>query len=293
MVSWGMLAILRTIVVSTWNGFFDNRLTSMAAAIAFYAIFSLAPILIVAISVAEPVLGRMAAEENLLAQLGDMIGIDNVDILRRAMERKLLSGDSWLPTLFGVGALLYSGTAIFVELDSALAVIWRQTEPNRPHPVLAEIRSRLLALLLMMVVGVSFLAAILFGIAMSGYDSVLKRFPLVGGWLGPALSEGWTLVVTAAFFTLIYKFLPDSHRPWRFALISGVAVAFLMALGTRAITWYFAYTKLGSAFGAAGALAAAMVWIYYSAIIVLVAAQVGRATRDALQKRPADAPAVF
>lgn len=276
-----LLPVAWQILTGTWNGLIDNRLSSMAAAIAFYTVFSLAPILIVAIAVAEPLLGRIAAEQSILAQLGDTLGIDNVDVLRRAVERDLI-GSSWWGAMLGIGALLYSGTAIFVELDSALAVIWRSEAVPKPHPLLVEIRSRLLALLLMMVVGVALLTVILAGLAMSAWGSVLGRFPLVGAWLGPALSQGWTLAITAGFFTLVYKFLPDSHRRWRFALVSGIAVALLLAVGNSAITWYFEYTHIASGFGAAGALAAVMVWIYYSAIIVLLAAQIGRAVRDAL-----------
>ena len=283
MIGQPLLQILRRILLGTWNGLIDNRLSSMAAAIAFYTVFSLAPILIVAIAFAEPLIGRLAAEQSILAQLGELIGVDNVDVLRRAVERDLL-GTSWWAAMLGVGALLYSGTAIFVELDSALAVIWRSETVPKPHPVLAEIRSRVLALLLMMVVGIALLAVILAGLAMSAWGQAIARFPLVGTWLGPTLSLGWTLAITAGFFTLVYKFLPDSHRRWRFALLSGVAVALLLAAGNSAITWYFAYMKLASGFGAAGALAAVMVWIYYSAIIVLLAAQIGRAVRDALDE---------
>ena len=279
-----MLSILRSILIDTWKGLFDNRLTSMAAGIAFYTIFSLAPILIVAIAVAEPILGKLAAEQSILDQLREVIGVDTVDMLRRALNRELLAGESWLTTLFGVGALLYSGTAIFVELDSALAVIWRDARGPRLGAVHAEIRSRLLALLLMMVVGVALLAVIVAGAAMSAYGNVLQRFPLVGQWLGPTLSQGWALLITASFFTLIYKFLPDSGRSWVYAIIPGVAVALLLELGNNAIAWYFAHSRLGSSFGAASALAGIMVWIYYSAIIVLLAAQISRATRDALHK---------
>lgn len=284
-----MLKVVRDVGLATWEGLFANRLTSMAAAIAFYTIFSLAPILIVAIAVVEPILGRLEAQETILVQLKEAFGDDTVEMLRRALARELLAGESWWTKAFGFVALLYAGTAIFVELDSALAVIWRNERNPRMSALLAEIRSRALALIMMTVVGVALLAVILAGVLLSGYGSVLDRFPLIGHWLGPALSEMWSLSITAGFFSLIYKFLPDSGRPWVYAMVPGVAVALLLELGNSAIAWYFAYTKLGSSFGAAGALAGVMVWIYYSAIIVLLAAQVSRATRDALRKDVPDA----
>jgi membrane protein len=285
-----MLHTLKQIVVDTWNGFFDNRLTSMAAAIAFYALFSVAPILLVVITIADPILGHMAAEEAILSQLSEALGIDNLDVIRRAVQEGLFRGGSFWTTVISVAVILYSGTAIFVELDSAFDVIWGPATGWRRHPVLAEIRSRLLALALMAIIGVLFIVVLTASATIAAYDGVLRRLPLLGAYIGPALSEVWSLGVTAGFFALIYKFLPDVRIPWRLALISGAVVAVLFLIGNSAIAWYFAHSVLASAFGAAGALAAVMVWVYYSAIIVLVAGQVGRATRDALDARGTDLP---
>ena len=279
-----MLRFGREILSATARGFAANRLTSMAAGIAFYTIFSLAPILIVAIALAEPLLGRLAAQESILSQLRDAFGADTVEMLRRALERNLVSGDVWWTKAFGFAALLYAGTAIFVELESALAVIWRDPDASVFGSLRAELRSRLLALLAVAILGLVLLAAILAGIALSAYGGVLKRFPLVGAWLGPALSQAWILTISATFFTLLYKFLSGAHRSWFYSLIPGIAVSLLLAVGNSALAWYFEYTEVGSAFGAAGALAGVMLWIYYSAVIVLLAAQISRATYDTLRK---------
>ncbi len=285
-----MLHLLKSIVVATWNGFFENRLTSMAAAIAFYALFSVGPILLVMITIADPILGHMAAEDAIMSGLSEAIGVENLEVIRRAVQEGLFRGGSTWTTIISVAVILYSGTAIFVELDSAFDVIWRPSGGWRRHPVLAEIRSRLLALGLMALIGVLFILVFTATATIAAYDGVLRRLPWLGEYLGSALSEGWSLGVTAGFFALIYKFLPDVPIRWRFALISGVVVAVLFLAGNAAIAWYFAHSVLASAFGAAGALAAVMVWVYYSAIIVLVAGQVGRATRDALDARDAGMP---
>lgn len=284
-----MLRFLRDVARDTWNGFFENRLTSMAAAIAFYTIFSLGPILIIAVALAEPVVGHMAVEEAIIERLREVVGGESAEAFRRILERGLLQGATFWTTALGVAVLLYSGTAMFVELDSALDWIWRPRAGWKRHPVLAEIRSRLLALLLMASIGALLLVFMVSSVVVSGAVGALHGFPVVGEWLGPLIAGGWSAAITAVFFTLVYKFLPDAGVPWRIALVSGVAVALLFLVGNRAIVWYFGYTKLGSAFGAAGALAAVMVWIYYSAIIVLAAAQVGRAVRDALDARRAPA----
>jgi membrane protein len=285
-----ILPALKEIVVATWNGFFENRLTSMAAAIAFYALFSVGPILLVAITIADPILGHMVAEEAILSGLSEALGIENLDVIRWAVTEGLFRGGSTWTTIISIVVILYSGTAIFVELDSAFDVIWHPAIVHRRHPVLTEIRSRLLALGLMAIIGVLFIIVFTATATLAAYDGVLRRLPLLGQYIGPALSEGWSLGVTAGFFALIYKFLPDVYIPWRLALISGAVVSVLFLIGNSAIAWYFAHSVLATAFGAAGALAAVMVWVYYSAIIVLVAGQVGRATYDALEARDPNVP---
>lgn len=285
-----MLHILKDILVATWNGFFENRLTSMAAAIAFYALFSVAPILLVAITIADPILGHMAAEEVVMSGLSEALGVQNLEVIRQAVQGGLFRGGSMWTTIISIAVILYSGTAIFVELDSALDVIWHPASGRRVHPVLVEIRSRLLALALMTLIGVMFILVFAASATIAAYDGAFRRLPVLGEFVGPALLQGWSLGITAVFFALIYRFLPDVHIPWRLALISGVVVAVLFLIGNSAIAWYFAHSVLATAFGAAGALAAVMVWVYYSAIIVLVAGQVGRATYDTLEARDADVP---
>lgn len=283
-------ALIWNIAVRTYDGWFDNRLTSMAAAIAFYALFSLGPILVIAVAIAAPIVGHKLAEETVLAQIQTALGVENLETLQRVIQGGLFRGSGWIAGVFGVGVLIFSGTAMFAELDAALDVIWMRKNQRYIHPVLAYMRSRALALVLMIVIGVLMLAVILSTAALSAFHGVLSQFPIVGQYIEPLLGAGQTLLVTTLFFSAIYKFLPGSVVPWKYAVVSGAAVSGLFYLGNEAIAWYFAFTNLASLYGAAGALAAVMVWIYYSAIIVLLAGQVGRATRDAIEGRAKPPP---
>ncbi len=280
-----MIATLRAILWGTFNGVVDNRLTSMAAAIAFYTLFSIGPLLILSVAIAEPLIGRMLAQETIVASIGEIVGADNLEILRRFAARDLFRGGGWA-ALLGLVVLLYSGSGVFVELDAALDVIWRPREGWKRHPVLAEVRTRLLALAMITLLGVLFLVVVLAGLGMSAYAGALAAFPVLGEWLGPAVSNVVHYGLITLFFSLIYKWLPDVRVPWRFALVSGAVVALMFAAGNRAIVLYFEATHMTSAFGAAGGIAAVMVWVYYTALMVLLGAQVGRATRDALDARP-------
>lgn len=278
--------LLLDILLATFHGFVDNRLTSMAAAIAFYTIFSLGPVLIFSVAIAEPVVGKLMAQQNILDAISTVVGVDNLEILRRFADTSLFRGRGWVAAV-GLALLLYSGSAVFIELDSALDHIWRPAGGWRRHFVLIEIRMRLLALVMMTIIGMLFLVVLLAGLAISAYGDALKAFPVLGDWIGPAVSNVLQYGAVTLFFTVIYKVLPDVVVPWPYALYGAAIVAVLFALGNAAIVYYFTLTHMASAFGAAGGVAAVMVWIYYTAIIVLLGAQVSRATRDVLEQRSA------
>jgi len=180
--------------------------------------------------------------------------------------------------------LIYTGSRVFVELDDTFDVIWRGNAPRRVHPVLASIKSRLLALLMMVILGVLLIAVIVSSVLISAYAGALEKFPVLGLWIGPAISGFTHYGILALFFTLIYKWLPTGGVPWRFAIVSGMVNAVLFAVGNRALVYYFEVTQITSAFGATAGFAAIMVWVYWTALIILVGAQVGRSTRDVLME---------
>ena len=148
--------------------------------------------------------------------------------------------------------------------------------------MLASIQSRLLALLMMVILGVLLIAVIVTSVALSAYAGVLQSFPVLGVWIGPAISGFTHYGLLTVFFTLIYKWLPTGGVPLAFALVGGAVIAVLFAAGNRALVYYFQVTQLTSAFGATAGFAAIMVWMYWTALTILIGAQVGRSTRDVL-----------
>jgi len=277
-----MLGTLWKISTATLNGFFDNRLSTSAAAMAFYTMFALGPIMIFSIALAEPIVGRLMAEKAIFDALSTVVEAEHLKGIQRFASQHLFRGGG-IAAIVGAGVLLYTGSRVFVELDDSINVIWRRVHDGRRiHPVLAGLHSRLLALLLMVALGVVLIAAILGSVLLSAYASALKAFPVLGDWIGPAISGSLHYGLLTAFFTLIYKWLPAGGMPWRFALLSGAVNALLFAGGNRALVYYFEVTKLTSAFGATAGIAAIMVWMYWTSLTILVGAQVGRATRDVL-----------
>ena len=157
-------------------------------------------------------------------------------------------------------------------------MIWRGDAPHSVHPVLASIQSRLLALLMMVILGVLLIAVIVSSVAALGLRRRAREASRCSGvWIGPAISGFTHYGLLTVFFTLIYKWLPTGGVRWLFALVSGAVVAILFAVGNRALVYYFEVTQLTSAFGATAGFAAIMVWMYWTALTILIGAQVGRA----------------
>lgn len=276
-----MINTLWRIAYQAGEGYFTNRLSTSAAAMAFYTMFALGPIMIFTIAIAEPFVGRLMAQEAIFDVLSTIVAPENLQGIRRFASEDLFKGGG-IAAIVGALVLLYTGTRVFVELDDGIDAIWRSTAAHAVHPVLASLKSRLLALLLMVVLGVLLIAVILASVLASAYAGVLARFPILGEWIGPAMSVFAHYGLLSAFFTLIYKWLPTGHVPWRYALIGGVVNALLFAAGNRALVYYFEVTQLTSAFGATAGFAAIMVWMYWTSLTILIGAQVGRSTRDVL-----------
>jgi membrane protein len=275
-----MLHTLWRIAYSAGMGFFTNRLSTSAAAMAFYTMFALAPIMIFVIAIAEPIVGRVMAQQAIFDALSTVVAPDQLQSIRRFASQELFKG-SGIAAFVGAVVLIYSGTRVFVELDDGINAIWG----NRAltvHPVLASLQSRLLALLLMVVLGVLLIAVILASVLLAAYAGVLERFPVLGVYIGPAISASLHYGLLSGFFTLIYKWLPSGGVPWRYALIGGAVNALLFAAGNRALVFYFEVTQLTSAFGATAGFAAIMLWMYWTSLTILIGAQVGRSARDVL-----------
>lgn len=276
-----MISTLWRIAYQAGEGYFTNRLSTSAAAMAFYTMFALGPIMIFVIAIAEPIVGRLMAQEAIFDVLSTVVAPEQLQSIRRFASEDLFRGGG-IAAIVGALVLLYTGTRVFVELDDGIDAIWRGSASRAIHPVLAGLQSRLLALLLMVVLGVLLIAVILASVLISAYAGVLQRFPVLGEWVGPAMSTFVHYGLLSAFFTLIYKWLPTGHVPWRYALVGGAVNALLFAAGNRALVYYFEVTQLSSAFGATAGFAAIMVWMYWTSLTILIGAQVGRSTRDVL-----------
>ncbi|HEY1128945.1 MAG TPA: YihY/virulence factor BrkB family protein [Roseateles sp.] len=256
----------------TFDGFLTNRGPRMGAALAYYTLFSLAPLLLIVVSVAGLVWGGEAVRGELFNQLADLLGSTAASTVETMLKTVSWPAGGWFNTVLGLGLMLVGATTMFAELQDALDTIWRV--PVRPlQGWLSWLRARLLSFGL--ILGLSFL--VLVSLLLDAIMSAAQTFwqPWFGDWLRIAavanavISQG--LVV--AVFALIFKWMPRVRVAWRDVLLGALVTAGLFALGRYGIGTYLQHSGVASGFGAAASVVALLVWVYFSAQILLLGAE--------------------
>ena len=222
----------------------------MAAALAYYAMFSIAPMLFVVITVVGIFVNEQAVVDRLVAQVADNLGPEMVQFIQDMVAgASLNSGGSPLATLIGAGALLYGATSFFSQLQYALNTIW-EVPPATYAGTIAAIKNRLLAFV--MVLGLALL------LILATFASVLVS--IFGSWFdwagsAPVVTQIATVGLLTVTFALIYKVVPDEEIAWRDVWAGAALTALLFAVGRWAIGFYLTHSGVATAFQAAGALA--------------------------------------
>lgn len=251
-----------------------------AGAVSFYTLFSVAPITIIAISVAGAIFGQDAARGELSAQLTDLIGEDSALVVESlvAQSRPELTG--WLPSLIGIGVLLVGATTVFAQLQESLNEIWGVVaRPSRNSIVILVIR-RVMSFALVLTIGflllVSLMLTTVVTVLISYAESVIPIHPL----LLRAMDLGLALTVMTVLFMMIFKVLPDVQLGWSEVWRGALLTALMFTLGRYLISIYLGRTGVASTYGAAGSLVVLLMWVYYSTLILFFGVEFTRATLE-------------
>ena len=258
---------------STVNAWLDDYAPSMGAALAFYTLFSIAPLLLIVISVAGFFFGEAAARAEIFAQISLMVGEDSATTLDLVLKSLDKPAASLVGMLVGLGTLLVGATTVFVELQNAMDRIWQV--PLRPDfsGVRDFFRVRLLSLGL--VLGIGFL--LLVSLVLSALMAALGKWwaPWFGEFavVADAVNFVLTLAFITAVFAMIYKWMPRTHVAWRDVWIGALITALLFTVGKTLIGLYIGRSAVASVFGAASSLVVLLLWVYYSAQVFLLGAE--------------------
>jgi membrane protein len=261
------------LVKLTFEEWTNDNAFELSAALAFYTIFSIAPVLLIAVGVASFFLAPDAATNQIVGEMEQMIGAQGANAVRQVIESSRGFGKGIWAVSVGVVTLIMGATAVFGELQSALNQIWDvKAKPDRGvimSFIIDRVRSFSIA------IGVGFL--LLVSLVISAVISALQNY--MDNWL-PGIPWVWQManvvssfVVIAVLFAMIYKFLPDVVISWRDVWIGAVVTALLFTAGKYAIGIYLGRTATTNAFGAAGSLVVLLFWVYYSALISFLGAE--------------------
>lgn len=251
----------------------DDYAPSMGAALAYYTLFSIAPLLIIVIAVAGLVFGEEAARGEIVAQLSGLMGWEGAIAVQGLLKSAREPSQGILATVISVVTLLIGATTVFGELQTDLDRIWRVPAPLKENGILALLRTRLLSFGL--VLGLVFL--LLVTLVVSAVIAALSQWSqgIFAG--GEALLQALTFIISflisMLLFAMIFKLMPRARIAWRDVWIGAAVTALLFEIGKLLIGLYLGKTGIASAFGAAGSLVVLLVWVYFSAQIFLLGAE--------------------
>lgn len=251
----------------------------MAGSLSFFTLISLSPMVMVAVSVAGAVFGPEAARGELMSQIETWAGGDAAALVQSLLGRVSDRFNAFWPGIFGIVLMVIGGVVVFVNLKKSLNRIWG-IEIKPGHPFRALFRNRLWSLVMVLCGGFLLLLSIMFGSLLRGFHTFLQQqaadlLPLLE-WIDGLV----VLLLIAAVFAFIYRFLPDARIDWRPVLVVSLITALLFFLGRMVISQYLGITTRVSIFGAAGSLVAFLLWVYYSAFIFLLGAELCQVIHD-------------
>jgi membrane protein len=264
------------VIKESFSEWIEDKCPRLGAALSYYTVFSIAPLLIVAIAVAGFFLGPDAARGEIVEQMTSVIGRDAADLLQSAILKISRHPHGLRASIIGVLTLLVGASGVMIELQDALNTVWKVL-PKPGAGVKRFLRARLLALALVLSFGfllmVSFLMSAVLEACVAWAGGFLPKWIALGYILNYVVSVG----MIALFLALLFKLLPDARIGWKDVWLGGLVTSLLFHLGKYGIALYIGRASVGSAFGAAGSLAVLLVWIYYSSQIVLWGAELTRA----------------
>jgi membrane protein len=244
----------------------------LGAALAYYATFSLAPLLIIAIAISGLVFSREAATGQIVGQIQDLVGQDTARAIQAMIEKSNQPATDVFTSLVGIVALLFGASGVFGELQQSLNTIW-DIEPKPKRGVMETVKDKFFSFSMVVGTGFLLLVSLIISAALAAIGNIVTG--LMPGWeiISQIINFIISLVVITALFAVGFKYVPDAKIAWADVWIGATVTALLFMVGKALIGLYIGYSALSSTYGAAAALAVILVWVYYSAQILFFGAE--------------------
>lgn len=259
------------LVKQTFKEWSEDKAARLGAALAYYTIFSIGPLLLIVIAIAGQVFGKDAAQGQIVSTIQGMVGKEGAQVIQTTIENSNKPGANIIATIIGLVTLLLGASGVFGQLKDALNTIW-EVEPKPGQGILANLKEKFLSFTMVLGTGFLLMVSLVISSALAAFGKLLAKLPGADiVWQG--VSYLVTLGVIALMFALLFKFLPDVDVAWKDVFIGSVVTAILFILGQLGLGIYLGSGSVGTSYGQAGSLVIVLVWIYYSAQILFLGAE--------------------
>lgn len=253
--------------------YWSHRPMELAAALAYYTLLSLAPLVLMAVALAGLVFERAAVEGKIVTEMHLLVGPEGSEVVKTVLRHARDPEKGTLSVVIGIAVLFLGATTVFVQLQTSLNRIWKVDERSHANVVWVFVKERLLSLAMVLAVGFLLLVSLVISAAVAAFHETV-----LGGLSDVAIVlEGLnvlvSLVVVTLLFATIFKVLPDAPVAWRDVWVGALVTAALFTIGKSLIGLYLGRTSIGSPYGAAGSLVVMTVWVFYASLIVFLGAE--------------------
>jgi len=280
------LPLLPRLLWQAVKGWSKDDVPRLGASLAYYTLFALSPVLVIAIAIAGAAFGAEAVRGQIVGQIDQLIGRQGAEAVQALLQNVHRDRQGTLAVLIGTATLIIAASGAFLELQHALNTIFKVKTDTKKSGIVRLLLSRLRSFGMVVSVGFLLMVSLVVSAALSALSTRLQSFEFGGATLWFILNTIVSLVVITVLFALIYRFLPDVRLKWRDVWVGAFATALLFSIGKYLIGLYIGRSSVGSSYGAAGSIVILLVWVYYSAQVVLLGAEFTRVFSEWRQGAP-------
>jgi membrane protein len=277
------------LLIKTFSDWYNDKAPELGAALAFYTALSIAPLLVIVLTIAAFVFGQEAASGEIVSQMRSMVGEDGAKAISDMIANANKPTQGTVATVLSVITLLFGASGVFGELQSALNTIWG-VQPKPGRGLWGVIRDRFMSFA--MVLGVAFLllVSLVISAVLAAMGTLLSQLPDSFHWIAQVLNMGVSFLVVTLLFAMIFRVLPDVKISWWDVWLGAIVTAALFTVGKTGIGLYLGHSAMASSYGVAGSFVVLLVWVYYSAQILYFGAELTKvyANRFGSKLAPAD-----
>ncbi len=279
----------RSLLSEAFREWQRDNVSRLAASFAFYTSFSIAPALVIGLAVAGVFAGDLVAQEKFTNEIRDYVGPEATSFIVELVNswRGRMSGGT--ATVIGITVSLFGATAAFVELQSALNLIWK-SEPSRRSYLKQALYERVVAFAIVLSIGLFLILSLFLGATVAALNRFFSDLLPVPALLIQVVNLLATLILTFFMVAALFKFLPHKRLSWRDVWVGALATSVLLTIGKSIMTIYFSRTAIGSLYGAAGSLIVILVWVYYNSHVLFFGAELACAHVKLLRSGLSEVP---